>query len=84
MNAQQFVISLFILAVSSAPLKAEKIGLFYDHSVPQFEFAASDIKTALEGQNIEVELLPIAKLSARYKNPKIVITLKANDEALNS
>ncbi len=67
----------------TAKLKAEKIGIFYNQSLPQVEFAASEIKAALENQNIEIELLPVSKLSAKYKNEKIVITLKSNTSAIN-
>ena len=58
------------------------MGVFYNPSIPQFEFAASDIKGALENQNIEVELIPIAKLSSNYNKAKIVIALKSNTSAI--
>jgi hypothetical protein len=77
----RYLIFLFLGVLNLAVLQAETIGVFYDHSVPQFEFAASDIKTALEKQGTEVELLPIAKLSGKYKNQKIVIALKSNNTA---
>jgi hypothetical protein len=72
----RLLVYLFLIVLSTSSLKAETIGIFYDHSIPQFEFAASDIKTALENQKVEVELLPITKLSAKYKNKKIVLALK--------
>lgn len=82
MKTQLLVNSLFIFFLTLAPLKAETVGIFYNHSIPQFEFAASDIKTALENQDYEVELLPITKLSAKYKKTKIVIALNSNTSAL--
>ena len=82
MKAQHFAIPLLFLLLSSAPLRAEKIGIFYDHSIPQFEFAASDIKKALESQDIEIELLPASKLSAKYKNRKIVIALRSDASSI--
>ena len=82
MNAQPFVISFYLFVLTLAPLKAEKVGIFYNHSIPQFEFAASDIKTALENQDYKVELLPITKLFSKYKNQKIVIALKSNSPVI--
>jgi len=78
----RFYVYLCLIALSSVSLKAEKIGVFYDQSIPQFEFAASDIKAALENQNIDVDLLPIAQLSGKYKNKKIVIALKSSTSVI--
>ena len=75
-------IYLVISLLTFSALNAQTVGVFYDHSVPQFEFAASDIKTALELQNLAVELLPITELSKKYKNQKIVIALKTNTAAV--
>jgi hypothetical protein len=72
----------FLLAFFSVALKAETIGIFYNHSIPQFEFAASDIKAALINQNIEVEFLSIEKLSSKYTNKKIVLALKTNTSVI--
>ncbi len=78
MNAQRFVISFYLFVLTFSPLKAEKVGIFYNPSIPQFEFAVSDIKSALENQDYEVELLPITKLFSKYKNQKIIIALNSN------
>ena len=69
---------LFFLVILANTVKAERIGVFYDHSIPQFEFAASDIKVALENNGFEADLKPIVELSAKYENKKIVIALKSN------
>ena len=82
MNLNQLVIYLFLFTLSLTPVRAEKTGIFYDRTIPQFEFAAGDIKTALENLDIEVELIPITKLSPKYKYPKIVIALKSNTKAI--
>jgi len=73
---------LAVILMLSNNVKAETIGVFYNQSIPQFEFAASDIKEALKNKKNEVDLLPIAELSSNYKNQKIVIALKSNDSAI--
>jgi len=83
MKAGPFIFSLFFLVLSAAPGRAEKIGIFYDHCIPQFEFAASDVKKALQIRDIEVELIPVSELSGKYKNKKIVIALKSNTSVIN-
>ena len=54
---------------------AETIGVFYDTRVEQIEFAAGDVKTALESKNFNVEMLDIDQLNAAYPNKKVVIAL---------
>ena len=78
----RFIKILSILTLLANTVNAEKIGVFYDKSIPQFEFAASDIKVALEQNSYEVELRPIAELSAKYRNKKIVISLKSNSSVI--
>jgi hypothetical protein len=59
---------------------AQTIGLFYEQNIAQIEFAAGDIKTALEDQNYSVELHPLTTLTASYPNKKIVIALASNSK----
>jgi hypothetical protein len=73
---------LLVIAFFTNTVNAETIGVFYDKTVPQFEFAASDIKTALEKKGFVAELKPIADLSVSYANKKIVIALKSNASVL--
>ena len=56
--------------------------MFYDKAIPKFEFAASDIKVALENNGFEVELKPVAELSASYANKKIIIALNSNSSVV--
>ena len=75
---------LFVLVLLVNTIKAETVGLFYDQSIPQFAFAASDIHTALEDHGFETEVKSIAELSEEYANKKIVIALKSNAAAVKS
>ncbi|MFC1760545.1 hypothetical protein ACFL6U_00515 [Planctomycetota bacterium] len=70
--------TLLILATLVNLTNAETVGLFYDHSIPQFEFAASDIEATLESHGFEVEKKPISKLTKSYGNKKVVLALQAN------
>ena len=78
----RLLICFFIANLTLSSLNAQKIGVFYNEAIPQFEFAASDIKTALGKQEFTVELLPISKLSKKYKGSKIVIALQSNSQAI--
>lgn len=54
---------------------AETIGVFYDSTVEQIEFAAGDVKTALESKGFTVEMQSINQLNAVYANKKVIIAL---------
>ena len=60
---------------------ANVVGVFYDSTVPQSDFAASEIKTALHGKDHTVELKPLSELSTEYPNQKIVLSLAAHSAA---
>lgn len=57
---------------------AETIGIFYSSTVEQIEFAAGDVKTALESKGFSVDMIDIDQLNADYPNKKVVIA-RAND-----
>jgi hypothetical protein len=59
-------------------LSAQKVGIFFDSNIPQIQFAATDVKTALEAKNIKVEMLSLNALTPKYSHKKIVITLNNN------
>jgi hypothetical protein len=63
-------------------IKAETVGVFYNKTIPQFEFAALDIKAALKKNGFEVELNSIADLLTNYANKKIIIALKSDAFAI--
>ncbi len=77
-----FKILIAVLFLANNVIKAESIGVFYNNTIPQFEFAASDIKAALEKNSFEVELKPIDELSACYAVKKIIIALKSDDAVI--
>jgi len=73
---------LIIVATLNSIVHAEQVGVFYDHSIPQFEFAASDVKAALISHGFEVEQKPIEELSAGDGKKKVVLSLESNATAL--
>lgn len=77
-------VSIFLIILfASAVLKAEVVGLFYDQSIPQAAFAASDVRNALGKQGFDLEELPLSKLTTSYSRRKVVLALKSNELALN-
>ena len=59
---------------------AQTVGVFSDNSVAQINFAAGDIKSALESKGYTVELYPLTSLNAKYSKKKVVIALSSNAE----
>jgi hypothetical protein len=57
---------------------AETVGVFFDSNVAQIEFAAGDVKTALESKGFQVEMLSLSSLKSDYAKKKIVIALASN------
>lgn len=72
-----FTVCFLVLALPIVVF-AETIGIFYDPAVAQIEFAAGDVKTALESKRITVEMLDIDQLHSAYPNKKVVIALSAD------
>lgn len=70
------ICALSILAIA-IPIKlfAETVGVYYDTTAEQIEFAAGDVKTALESRHFTVEIIDIGKLNDAYPNKKVVIAL---------
>ena len=66
---------VLILGCISTAAWAETVGVFYDSTVPQASFAASDLQGDLEQQNYTVELKPLTMLKADYSHKRIVLTL---------
>ncbi len=77
---------LFILAIlmGIAPIMAigNTIGVFFNKTIPQHEFAANDIKTALESKNFNVEIKDLTELTDSYKGKKVVISLASDNDVL--
>lgn len=72
--SKQFIICLLILLTPLASI-AQKVGVFFDSNVPQIQFAAQDVKKALESRKLGVEMLPLSALKSSYSNSKVVIAL---------
>jgi len=67
-----------ILGISANIAMGETIGIFYNLNTPQLEFAAGDIKTALEAKRLTVEIKDLSTLSEKYTQKKVVISLASN------
>lgn len=70
------ILLLFLLFVKN--VFAQEVGVFYDKNIPQFEFAASDIRQALEKQGHIVLLKPITALPKSNLRRNVVIALKSD------
>ena len=57
---------------------AETVGVFFDSKVPQINFAAGDVKTALESKGFKVEMFSLTSLDTKFANKKVVIALASN------
>jgi hypothetical protein len=66
----------FVLSISG---DAETVGIFFDPAAKQVQFAAHDVKAALEKKNFTVDMLPLNSLQPTYNNKKVVIALAANE-----
>jgi len=72
----------FLMVLSSASVTlSDVVGVFYDSTVPQSDFAASEITMALHGKDHIAELKPLSELSPEYPNQKIVLSLAAHNAA---
>ena len=69
---------LVVLLGSTCEFFAQTVGVFYETKVPQIQFAAADIKIALEAKGYTVEMLPLSSLTDSYSNKKVVIALASN------
>ncbi|MEP2951372.1 MAG: hypothetical protein ABJO91_15255, partial [Ekhidna sp.] len=70
---------IFVITLLSCSSEPEKVGVFYDRSIPQLEFAAIDIEDALKLRGYEVEFRSLNELTEEYDR-KIVISSKTDEE----
>ncbi len=75
------VLLVIVLFVNNAV--AQTIKILYNQDIPQLEFAASDIKMALENKGFSVAFNSINELSTTQKSNTIILALKANNKVLN-
>ena len=76
---KSLLIGLMLGIITNAGF-GETIGVFYDLTTPQHEFAAGDIKTALEAKGFSVKLIDLSTLSSNYTGKKVVIALETNSQ----
>ncbi len=79
-----FVSSIAIGITLSSLTFAETVGIFFDQDVKQIQFAANDIKTALEKKDFTVEMLPLESMNPSYANKKVVISIAADEAVTKS
>jgi len=61
----------------------DTIHVFYNFNTPQHEFAAGDIKSALESRGYSVSLEDISSLDSNYEGMKIVLSLENNSNVIS-
>ncbi len=71
---------IFTLVFTHKLTADDTIGVFYNLDTPQHEFAAGDIKTALEAEGYMVELNDLSSLDENYEGKKVVIALESNSQ----
>ncbi len=73
---------LLVLFISLLPIivLGQDIVVFYDVTKPTFEFAARDIKSALEAKGHKVKLTGLSDLDKNHKKKKIVISLESDQK----
>lgn len=62
-------------------LTAETVGVFFAQDAAQIEFAAHEVKAALESKQFTVEMRPLSALTAAYDRKKVVIAQAADRTA---
>lgn len=62
---------------------SETVGVFFAQDVAQIEFAAQEVKAALESKRFAVEMRPLSALTASYDRKKVVIAL-ASDRSVSA
>lgn len=75
------LIILSIFSVLAGTIVGETVGVFYTLQTPQQEFAANDIRKALEAKGFAVEFREISTLGEAYAGKKVVIAM-ASDTAV--
>ncbi len=73
---------LIVIGLFSNSTFGETISVFYKLTIPQHEFAANDIKTALELKDFNVEFKDLSTLTNSYEGKKVVIALASNADVI--
>jgi hypothetical protein len=80
MHAKLMSLGILVLGTcfQTGPL-AETVGVFSDTTIGQINFAANDIKSALQANGFTVEMFGLSTLTTGYANKKVVIALSSNN-----
>ena len=70
---------LMVALSNSMTARSEIVGIFFDNTLPQSTFAASEIQQALANKKHTVELRALSSLSEEYTHRKIVLALDGVD-----
>ena len=79
----RYILVIFALLAEGITLAQTNIDLFFDESTPQHEFAAMDVKKALEHQGFVVGLRDLSELSQKHEGKKIVIALHSDRSVID-
>jgi hypothetical protein len=79
----RIIILLFLIHAFPTKVFSQTVGVFFDYSKPQIQFAAGDVKKALVSKGLTVEMRDLSKLNSNYKNQKVVITLASNTKVIH-
>jgi hypothetical protein len=75
-------ISILALSISLLPFiaKGQDLVVYYDFTKPKFEFAANDIKTAVQEKGYTVKFRELSNLNEKNNKKKIVIALETDSK----
>jgi len=76
--AKFYQLLVFVLLFFNSSVNGEQINVYFDLSVPQHEFAANDIRTALEDDSYTVVYQDLSTLASGDRGKKVVIALSDN------
>lgn len=77
-TAMKLFLLVLIAAVFTTSCYRDSVYVYYNFITPQHEFAANDIKVALEAKGYSVEMRDLSLLTESYEGKKVVIALADN------
>ncbi|MDF7808679.1 hypothetical protein P4E94_14610 [Pontiellaceae bacterium B12219] len=79
-RGRRWLFGVLLVALSNSMIAhSEVVGIFFDQTLPQSSFAASEIQEALADRNCTVELRSLSSLSEVYPHPKIILARVGDD-----
>lgn len=73
---------LLVLALLPARAFSQTIKVFFDEEIPQFEFAAEEVREALRKHDLQAEFVSLSQLSESEASSSVVIALKSDERAV--